>query len=448
MNDRLLFKPFQALLALPLLLHAPMLAAQTPVAPTPVVAEPFTPLAGRALCRGAEGYRIAGQHPRTIFWRPEWLAAAKASAAEGSAVTATLRARADAALGRASYSVTQKTSVPPGGATANDYYSIGPYWWPARGKPNGLPYERRDGQVNPESRDDTFDKNRIGKFSNDVTDLALAYHLFGDRRYAEKAAQHLRVWFLDPATRMNPSMRNAQAVPGRNAGRPEGIIELRALTPVVESIGLLESANVLTADEQAGLEAWFSELVQWMATDPIGRAERAKNNNHGIFFDALITHFALFARLDPVANHIAREWPARRLAIQFAANGSLPEELERTRSLHYSYFALEAAAQTATVAECMGVDLWRASAGEGKSLNAAFGFLTPYAANPQDWPHEEEALKTPSKMPNLQEQIGTSLRLMAWGTGAASYEAQADGKISASDVDYLWLPPLAAGTAR
>ncbi len=38
-----------------------------------------------------------------------------------------------------------------------------------------------------------------------VNTLGLAYYFSGDGKYAEHAGQLIRVWFLDKATRMNPT---------------------------------------------------------------------------------------------------------------------------------------------------------------------------------------------------------------------------------------------------
>lgn len=411
------------------------------VPPPPV----FVPLTGRAVCRGSYGYASAGRGVRTFLWRLEALELARRRAAADPYYAATLRKRADAALDHSPYSVTQKTSVPPEGST-NDYASIGPYWWPAAGKPDGLPYERRDGKVNPQSRDESFDKVRMRAFGGDVTDLALAWYLWGDKRHADKAAALLRVWFLDPASRMNPSLNFAQAVPGRSIGRAEGMIELGALTPVVEAIGLLGPSGALTAQDQAGLESWFGKFVNWMRTSPIALAERAKTNNHGMFYDLWMLHFALFARLEPVATDVARDWPTRRLAVQVAADGSLHEELSRTRSLHYSFFAMEAATKSATLAECVGLDLWHAKTRDGRGLETALAFLMPYARDPASWTHPEQALEDGAHRKALHRQMAEPLRLAAWGTGSATYEAAAAAQGGTADAaDPLWLPPLPTG---
>ncbi len=420
-------------------------AGKKPAAPSaPAIAPlPFKPHASRAVCSGVDGYQNTAKFGlRTFLLRPEWLAIEKAKIAADASYGDPLRKAAEKALVSKSYSVVEKTKTPASG-DKHDYYSIGPYWWPTPGKRNGEPYSRRDGQTNPESRGPEFDKDRINKFSGDVRALTLAYHYFGDKKYAVKAAELIRAWFLNTETRMNPSLNFGQSVPGVNTGRGEGLIEMRALTPIVEGIGLLSPAKVFTDAEMIGLEDWFGSFVKWMATSPIARDERAKNNNHGMHYDFLITHFALFAGMDPVAKVISEAFPAKRLSVQLDMKGGLPDELARTRSFHYSFFALEAAVQLATVSECVGVDLWNAQAAEGRSLKSAFVYLAPYQTKLNSWPFKDLDIKDPEKESKLRHQAMEPLRLMAWGTNDKGYEMlAANHRLPTKANEDYWLPPL------
>ena len=56
---------------------------------------------------------------------------------------------ADNALQLAPMSVMEKKNTPPSG-DKHDYMSLAPYFWPDPNKPDGIPYIRKDGQVNPE----------------------------------------------------------------------------------------------------------------------------------------------------------------------------------------------------------------------------------------------------------------------------------------------------------
>lgn len=339
------------------------------------------------VCRGSDGYAAEFEGRRTFLWRPDWLATIKGRLGEAAPLQpawSRLKARADAALTRAPYTVVDKTMTPASG-DRHDYMSMGPYWWPDPSRPGGLPYVRRDGRFNPERDTDAFDLSDLEAMSQDVQALALASYFTDEPRYAARAAEMIRAWFLTPETRMNPNFNHGQAIPGRVSGRAEGVIDAHRLMKVVESAGLLEPTGALTDEEIEALQAWFGDLVEWMATSPIGREERAAENNHGLYYDTLITHFALFAGLDDVARAVAARAGPRRLAIQIEPDGSFPRELARTRSLHYSTWTLTAAFDLADEARCVGVDLWNYRSEDGRSLRAAVDFLVPWAGREQEW---------------------------------------------------------------
>jgi hypothetical protein len=387
-------------------------------------------------CSGANGYeQVSGS--RTFLWRPEWLVLEKKRLAGDQAASKKLRKAADAALTRGPYLVTAKTRTPQSG-DKHDYYSIGPYWWPDSSKADGLPYVRRDGETNPESRGPEFDKDRIQRFAADVELLALAAYHLDDKRYAEHAAALLRTWFLDPATRMNPNLNFAQAVPGINAGRGEGIIELIVMPQVVESIGLVAAKGALTQKEVDGLKSWFGAFTGWMQTSENGRDEAAKTNNHGIYYDYLLAHFALFAGQEELARNIATKFAGERLAAQMAKDGSLPEELSRTRSLHYSLFAMQAATRMATVGECVGVNIWSAESADGRGLAKGLDYLTGFLPAWDGWTHPESALGDAKKSAALARLAAEPLRLMAWGRREQKYQLLAQQLNADADDDY-WL---------
>ncbi len=396
------------------------------------------------LCDGSNGYAAAPGGLRTFLWTPGMLAAAKADVAADPAALARLTADADVALTRGPYTVTDQTKLPASG-DKHDYQSIGPYWWPTPGKRGGIPYERRDGKINPERDGPEFDLRRLQNLSDDVSLLALAYYHSGDRRYADHAAILLRSWFIDPATRMNPNMTHAQAIPGRYIGRGEGVIDAFRLVPVVESIGLLGPSGTLDADDQQALESWFGDFVSWMATSPNGRLERAKKNNHGIYFDMLISEFALFARLDQVAKTVTGMFAEARIDPQFAADGTLPEELTRTRSWHYTLWTLHAAERVAQLGSCVAVDVTAYRNQEGAGLTTALDRAAAAIDPASDWPYPDIAFDDPATMRSENQLAVETFRAAAWYLGNPKYESAAAryaSSAAAFDIRY-YLGPYA-----
>ncbi len=358
---------------------------------TPVAAAVFSDGDGTvAECRADDGYAAAFGGRRTFLLKPDQLKAIKAQRDRDPVVSAAYRqliTRADAALAHRPGSVMDKTTIPPSG-NRHDYLSIAPYWWPDPAS-SKAPYVRRDGEVNPARDGDGYDRTTIGRMSGDVQALGLAYYYSDDPRYAAKAAQLIRTWFLDPATAMNPNANFAQAVRGREDGRAEGVLDTNAFQPVIDTIGLIMPANVLTPTENKALEAWFGRYVDWMQTSRNGKAEQAAKNNHGIWFDAQITQYALFARRTDVARRTIDAFPTRRIAAQFEPDGRLPAELARTRSFHYSIYALTPAYDVADLAACLGKDLWNYHDTKGRGLRTATDFLARYRGQIAAWPYKE-----------------------------------------------------------
>lgn len=396
-----------------------ILASAVAVGGVAVAGEPpaWTARAGPQ-CRGGDGYAADFQGRRTFRLRPDWMAATKQRLAEPAiapAFTALIR-RADAALTGPTYTVVDKLKTPPSG-DKHDYMSMGPYWWADPSKPNGEPYLRRDGQINPERNTNAFDVTDLDAMSSGVEALALAYYFTDDARYAAKAVTLLRVWFLDPATRMNPNATFAQGVPGVTPGRAEGVLDTSRLLRVTETLGLLTPSGALTDQDQKGLERWFSDYLDWMHASPTGRGEQAKTNNHGGWFDAQATGFALFTRRDALARATVAAAGDRRIATQIQPDGSMPEELTRTRALNYSYYALEALTETAEFGRCVGLDLWRYRPADGRSLRAVFDFLGPYVGQESRFPY-----------PDLRatEAGGKAVELFALAAWAYGDQALAD----------------------
>ena len=174
-----------------------------------------------------------------------------------------IRNDADQALREGPWSVMDKEHVPLSG-DKHDYYSVGPYWWPDPSKTDGLPYIRRDGEVNPERYE--YDNVGLKKTVAAVDDLATAWYFTNEPKYAHRAAVLLRTWFLDPATKMNPHLQYGQAIPGRTEGRGIGIIDTAQLVYLVDAVGLLRLSEVWPDSDHQKLQAWFREYLAATST--------------------------------------------------------------------------------------------------------------------------------------------------------------------------------------
>ncbi|MGB4844443.1 MAG: alginate lyase family protein [Ferruginibacter sp.] len=289
---------------------------------------------------------------------------------------------ADKALKFGPVSVMEKTHTPPSG-DKHDYMSLAPYHWPDSSKPGGLPYMRKDGQTNPEVKE-YKDKDYQPKLCEYVQTLALAYYFSESEMYAEHAAKLLRVWFLDPETRMNPNLNFAQAIKGVNEGRGAGLIDTRHYVKLIDGINLLKGSKNWKAADQAGMQQWFASFLNWMQTSEIGIHELNAKNNHGAWYDAQRLALALFVDSTDLAKRIISN-AAGRLDYQVDENGFFPKEMERTISLHYTAFVMNAFFTIAQMADKVGIDFWKLTTPSGKSLQKTFVALKPYLADEKNW---------------------------------------------------------------
>ena len=293
---------------------------------------------------------------------------------------------AEEALKEGPFSVTAKEKLPPSG-DKNDYASYSRYWWPDPNKPDGLPYIRRDGETNPESQSlKESDRKRIGALGINTETFGLAYYLSGEEKYAKKAAELLRVWFLDESTRMNPNLNHAQCRPGHNLGSKSGVLDGRLMIRALEGSILISNSSALNDSELKELKAWAGKYYEWLTTNEMALEEADSKNNHGSFYDVQAMYLALYSGKHEAAIHISQNFVQKRIFSQINPDGSMPEEMARTRPLFYSIFNLHAMFLVAHLAEKVDVDIWKAN-DEKSRLRVALDYLVPYTDPNKQWPH-------------------------------------------------------------
>lgn len=324
-------------------------------------------------------------------WNAEHLAEVRQHLQEPYYATAyeALKTQADGLLDVEPLSVMQKEKLPVSG-DRHDYLSQARYFWPDPTKPDGLPYINRDGLSNPEL--EKLDRNRLGRTAERVTTLSLAWYFSGEEKYARKATELIRVWFLNKDTKMNPHLRYAQVVPGQNndEGRSYGLIDTYSFVEMLDAVALLEQSSSFTARDSKQLKAWFGKLLDWMLVSPQGKEEAACENNHSTAYDAQIVAFALYAGRDKVAREVLQTLPEKRIFRQIEPDGRQPHELTRTLAFHYSQYNLTHFIDLLLMAEKAGVDLKHAASSDGRTIYKGMDFLAQYAGKDVSaWPYRQ-----------------------------------------------------------
>jgi hypothetical protein len=336
---------------------------------------------------GPAAWAGVGPEPRIFLHAPQLLARHKArwdaDREHPEPALAGLLDDARKALNVKPFSITEKSTLPPSG-DKHDYLSLAPYAWPDPGKHNGLPYITRDGRINPE-RDSIPDHAYFSRIVDLAETLGMAYFFTEDEVYAKHAALLLRAFFLDPETRMNPNLNFAQGVRGKEDGRPAGIVDTTAIARLVDGVGLLLDSKSLLMEDRKGLESWFGAYLSWLRESDLGRREGQAKNNHGTWYDVQVVSLALATGQTELAAEVLQFSHKRRIGRQIEPDGRQPEELQRTRSWHYSIYNLQAFVLLANLGDRAGVDLWRYQTPDGRSIRKAIDYLIPFALGEKPW---------------------------------------------------------------
>jgi len=297
-------------------------------------------------------------------------------------------------------SIMDKEQTPPSG-DKHDYISLAAYWFPDPNKPNGLPYIRNDGVRNPDVKN-YKDHDNLSKMCDAVLDASAAYYFSSEEKYADHAATLIRVWFLDEATTMNPNMKYAQAVLGRNDGRGSGVLDARDLKKIVDAVGLLEGSQSWKKEDLDGLKSWMTKYFHWLTESKNGKDERDAKNNHGTWYDVQAVSIALFLGKNEYAKERCETAKEKRIAFQIQPDGKQPEELARTKSVSYSEFNLQALMELSLLAENVGVDLWNYTGSDGQSIQKALDYIIPYITKEKETTYKQiDEIKSENIIPAL-----------------------------------------------
>ena len=296
-----------------------------------------------------------------------------------------LRAAAEQRLKEGPWSV---TSERPQGLDLDphSYYSEAPYWWPDPANPTG-PYVRKDGQTNPNRF--TANKASLNAMAEAVFALGTAAYFLDDTRYAQRAVRVINVWFVNPKTRMSPSLDYAQAIRGVNEGRGAGILDGRVFIRAIQGMEFLARTGQWDPKDQAAAHKWFEEYLHWLTHSKNADDEKNAGNNHASWWTAQTAAVASFVE-SPADEKLAfAHYRDVIFPRQIRADGSAPREEARTKSLWYSAFNLEAFASICRIAQVNGVDLWDIKTRNGATLNTIIDYLTPYLTDPRQWAKQQ-----------------------------------------------------------
>lgn len=263
------------------------------------------------------------------------------------------------------------------------YASIATYFHPNPDTPDGLPWVSRDGEFSPVFNQ--YDRPLWDHTADTVKTLGEAAYLLGRQDLADRAAEHLRAWMVDPATRMRPDVLHGQFVPGQCAGRWVGVIDFSTRMPaMLDAVRLVW--DHLPDDVQAGVRQWCDQFLQWLVEGPYAAdLTDSLRNNHGTFYDRLVVYLALWMGREDIARARLERFVPDRLTTQVADDGTQPHEIGRTLSWNYTVMNAIGLVCVAQLADALGSSPLRTGEPGYERLRSAVAFLAPYLIGEKEW---------------------------------------------------------------
>lgn len=254
----------------------------------------------------------------------------------------------------------------------------------------GSPWFRQDGAY-VAGRDGVRDtsanheSSRLASLAGGTAlDLALAWRLTGQASYADKALELIHVWCINQNTRMFASGFIVDAwTPGGIYGGD--IVMFASLHNLFLAIYLLEDYPGWNLRSHAAVKQWVRDMVAPQRKLMFFEGREMYNN----WEDARLLYLAKGALAAGDLDLLCYVFDRWRIIvpIKMTDEGQLPRETMRTRSMHYTLFALDSTTEVAEIARQHGVDLYDYEAG-GRCLKKAIDYATGYLLNMETWPFE------------------------------------------------------------
>lgn len=287
--------------------------------------------------------------------------------------------------------VTDKTTLITKGETKHDFAAMTPYLFNNPSSKTG--YIVKDGVDNPERLDSSkFDSQRLAKLVSNLNTLSFSYTLTGNNSYALKAVQYLKVWFLNPTTKMNPNMKFGEFFV-TSTGKTytftnSNMISAIPFIQIVNDIYLLEDSNALSSSELKGLKSWFNSFSTWLTTSSNLSFNTLKIDNHGTWLQAELSLFNAFAGNKKNTLKALISVGPDVITPQIKDGGKIPSALIRTKSVDYTEYNLEAFITLANIGQHFSIPIWNYTSVYGGNIKSAITYLNNYLLGKDNWPYQ------------------------------------------------------------
>jgi len=278
----------------------------------------------------------------------------------------------------------------------HDFYSEPEDFFPDPASSTAPWLQRKPSPANPVILNpDAFTSHRDAVYTlgTSVAALTAAFVISNDAKYAAKAAEHLRAWFVTPATRMNPSLNFGQSIPNSpTALRFEGVIETVPLAEAAHCIRFLTKSEALSSDELKALHAWFAEYAQWLNESRIGGLARDQKDRHGSSWLLQCAAFADanaigFTSDDSALDALRHHFHTVTLRAEINAFGVFPHDVSTPNPYRNALFNLDLLSGACELLTTRFENAWEYELQDGPGLRSAIAFHFPFILNRSQWPY-------------------------------------------------------------
>lgn len=302
-----------------------------------------------------------------------------------------------AAAGALSEPVISITSIaaPRSPGTSHDFYSEPDDYFPDPVSATAPWLQRKPSPATPTLTNPnafTAHRDAIYKLGTTVATLTAAFVITTEQRYAAKAAEHIRAWFIDPATRMTPSLQFGQRIPNITKENFEGVLDTVPFAEVARTIRFLKSSEALTPEELTALHKWFADYSQWLNESRTGGLARDSKDHHGsswlfqcaAYADANATGLTSD---DAALTALRHRFHTVTLRAQMNATGNFPHEVSSPNPYRSSLFNLDLLTLSCELLSTRFENPWEYELQDGPGMRSAIAYHFPFMLNRSAWPY-------------------------------------------------------------
>ncbi|NTU81042.1 MAG: alginate lyase family protein [Chloroflexales bacterium] len=233
------------------------------------------------------------------------------------------------------------------------------------------------------AKDYNLDDERAELVAGAVYSLGMAYQLTGEQQYAERAAEFIRVWAINPQTRMYPTFTN---LPTNGSKLVETANHYSGLG-ISTSLSLFVYGADLIKDypgwrEKAAFKAWVAEFGRNMFDLSTYAKGEVPLMNHGHWYVAFMASLAAYTEDRTLLDKTYAQFNIQLTGID--TDGSIKSDRNSQRGLHYSAKSIGALFSAAEALQHHG---YRVFETHEQVLRKTLDFHLPFLKNPRDFPY-------------------------------------------------------------